>query len=199
MGLFARSSCIILSAGSSLRMGTHKALLKFDRNITFIQKEINTYSEVGVEQIIVVTSPELYRLLQDENLTNSQKVTLVINEKPEAGRFYSLQSGVAKLKPGYHSFFQNIDNPFTSTDLLKELIKHKDEADVIIPTFRNKAGHPVLLSDKVLKQVLNEKDTDVRIDQFLKKFSGMRIETSENRILANINSQEEYRKAGLLE
>jgi CTP:molybdopterin cytidylyltransferase MocA len=197
--LFAHTSCVILSAGSSVRMGTHKALLKFEVEKTFIQKITETYLLAGIEQIIVVVNAELYKLINESEFALSEKVMLVINDKPELGRFYSLQTGIKYLKPGNSCFFQNIDNPFTAIELLDELIIHKEEADVIIPTFHKKSGHPVLINPSVVKGISTGIDSEMRIDVFLKRFTEKRIAFQDQRIQLNINSPEDYRNAGFLD
>jgi molybdenum cofactor cytidylyltransferase len=190
--LFAGTSCVILSAGSSARMGTHKALLKFDYETTFLQKITETYLLAGIDQVFVVVNSELFKLIRESSPPLSNQVKLVVNVNPELGRFYSLQLGVKQLKLGNLCFFQNIDNPFTSEILLRELILHKKEADVIIPTFQNKSGHPVLISPSVIEEILKEQVSDLRIDLFLKRFGIKKIETSDHNILVNINSPEDY-------
>ena len=122
----------------------------------------------------------------------SDKVKLVINDKPELGRFYSLQTGIKQLKPGNSCFFQNIDNPFTSEALLQKLILHNNETDVIIPVFQNKSGHPVLISPSVIEVIVKMLDSDLRIDLFLKKFEIKKIVTLDPNILVNINSPEDF-------
>ena len=190
--LFAQTSCIILSAGSSVRMGENKALLKFDANQTFLQKITETYLQAGIEQVIVVVNSALFKLIIASNFILPEKLLLEINDKPELGRFYSLQTGIKQLKPGKSCFFQNIDNPYTSEKLLRELIIHKDEADLLMPVFQKKSGHPVLISQSVIKEIIKMRDSDLRIDLFLKRFEIKKIETSDPNILVNINSPEEY-------
>jgi molybdenum cofactor cytidylyltransferase len=196
MNPFIPVSCIILSAGSSVRMGAHKAMLKFDENNTFIEKITAEYLSAGIENIIVVVSSDLYKQLNERGIDFPEEIQLVVNENPEQGRFYSLQTGIKILQTDAYCFFQNIDNPFTSAKLLKELITYKASAEVILPTFQNKTGHPVLLSPVVTQAILKEKNSDIRIDQFLKKFDIKRIETSDSSILTNINSMEDYLKVG---
>jgi len=193
---FDRTSCVILSAGNSFRMAGHKALLKFDDDMTFIGRITETYLNSGVEQVIVVVSSKLSDQLKERKINLPERVSLVINDKPESGRFYSLQTGAKHLKVGNYSFFQNIDNPFTSAELLKALIHHKDEADVIIPAFHERSGHPVLLSPEVACRICLEGEPDLRIDEFLKRFKVKMVETSDKRILVNINSPDEYLAAG---
>ena len=189
---FSDTSAIILSAGNSVRMGEHKALLKFDSERTFIQKITETYWLTGFEEVIVVINSELFKLIQERSFSLPEQVKLIVNEEPELGRFYSLFTGIKQLKPGNSCFFQNIDNPFTSEILLREMILHKNEADVVIPTFQNESGHPVLISPSVTEEILKLQDSDLRIDMFLKRFEIKKIETSDPNILVNINSPEDY-------
>jgi CTP:molybdopterin cytidylyltransferase MocA len=189
---FANTSCIILSAGSSERMGMHKALLKFDDRRNFIQQITEEYLKAGVEQIIVVVNNEIYGLSKKGMFQLSEKVELVVNEHIELGRFYSLQKGVQQLIPNNHCFFQNIDNPLVSDNVLENLIKHKHKADVLIPVFENKPGHPVLFSPLVAQEIIKNGDFGIRIDQFLKGFNNCKIETNDNSILLNINFIDEY-------
>jgi molybdenum cofactor cytidylyltransferase len=194
--LFNRTSCIVLAAGNSARMGRHKALLRFDSSKTFIQKIAETYANSGVGQIIIVVNVELYKLMQESNIALSEKVLLVINAKPELGRFYSLQTGMNLIAPGNSCFFQNVDNPYISEDVLGEIIVHKDQAEVILPVFQNRSGHPVLINNSVVQKIMLNKVSDIRIDEFLKTFKTVKVETADSNILLNINSKEEYRAAG---
>jgi molybdenum cofactor cytidylyltransferase len=195
---FSDTSAIILSAGNSMRMGGHKALLKFDSQRTFLQKITETYLLAGIEQVIVVVNSELFKLIQESSLSLSEQVKLVINDKPELGRFYSLQTGIKQLKPGNSCFFQNIDNPFTTIELLDELIIQNEEADVTIPTFQKKSGHPVLISPLVVQKINSGCDYELRVDAFLKQFTEKKIDTLDQRILININSNEDYLMAGFI-
>lgn len=190
--LFAQASVIILSAGSSARMGTHKALLKLDAGKTFIQKITETYLLAGIDQIIVVVNDELFNLINKSKLALSERVLIIINDKPDLGRFYSLQTGIKEVKSGNYCFFQNIDNPLTSEDLLRALILYKEEADVLIPDFQKKSVHPVLINPLVVTEISRYQDPDIRIDLFLKRFIVKKVLTTDRNILANINSQEDY-------
>lgn len=196
--LFHQTSCIVLSAGNSQRMGEHKALLKFSEKTTFIEHITDTYLQAGLNQVIVVVSKELHLCLEESGIYLPDRVSLIINPKPELGRFYSLQTGLNHIKTGNSCFFQNIDNPFATETLLRELIIHKDEAHVIMPTFQARAGHPVLISPWVVQESSSATDYEVRIDEFLKQFHEKRIEIPDNRILTNINSPEDYFKEGFV-
>lgn len=195
--LFGQTSCIILSAGSSERMGEPKALLKFSKEETFIQKITGTYVQCGVQQVIVVVNNELFHSIQEQTVLLGPEVQLVINSFPERGRFFSLQKGAEKLDPGNYCFFQNIDNPFTSAEVLNLLNQFKMDADVILPVYQSKSGHPVLINPAVVQKIIVQSDAEIRIDQFLKSFVCKKIEIGENRILTNINTPVDFTEAGL--
>jgi len=194
--IMEQTSCIILSAGSSVRAGSHKALLMFDAERTFIQKIAETYSLAGVEQVVVVVNAELNQLIKERNLVLPEMALLVINENPELGRFNSLQTGIKHLKPGNYCFFQNIDNPFTGNAVLSALLKYKDSGEVIIPAFGGKSGHPVLLNPGVAESIAKTADNQQRIDEFLRNFHVKKVDVSDRNILANINTTEDYSNEG---
>jgi CTP:molybdopterin cytidylyltransferase MocA len=191
-------SCVLLAAGSSQRMGFHKALLKHFGNKNFLQQITDVYVNVGIEQVIVVVSAQLSEilLLNPEHGVQNERVIICINNKPELGRFYSLQTGISKIDSRNYCFFQNIDNPFTSVELLASLTQFKERAEVIIPVFEKKTGHPVLLSPIVTQAITECTDPDIRINQFLRKRHVYYAETSDRRILININEPNEYNKSG---
>jgi molybdenum cofactor cytidylyltransferase len=195
--LFGQTSCIILSAGSSERMGEPKALLKFSKDETFIQKITRTYIQSGVKQVIVVVNTDLYNSIHKLQIPLADEVELVVNHFPEKGRFYSLRTGVLKSNPGSSCFFQNIDNPFTSDEVLRSLFQCRKDADVIIPAYDAKSGHPVLFSSAVAQKIIDISDTEIRIDHFLQTFATKKVEITENSILTNINSPEDFSEAGL--
>lgn len=195
-GIFAQTSCVILSAGSSMRMGTSKALLKFNAQNTFIQQISETYLLAGIEQIIVVVNSELYDLIEKSEITLSPKVILVINKRPELGRFYSLQTGIRYVNVGNFCFFQNIDNPYTSVEILNSINSQKNKAEVIIPVYKQNAGHPILINPLVTNEIRISISTEIRIDEFLNPFGKKHVQAIDNSILANINSPQDYLAAG---
>lgn len=197
MHLFHKTSCVILAAGNSERMGQNKALLRFDSGSNFLQKIINTYLNVGMEELIVVVNQQLADILQNEHSFIPDKVKVVVNHHPELGRFYSLQQGLCLVTKDHFCFFQNIDNPFTSSEILYLLIANRQLADVIIPSFGLHKGHPVLLSEHVFNAIVQCKDTNIRIDHFLSKYDILCVEVQDDKILVNVNTKTEYHRLGL--
>jgi len=76
------------------------------------------------------------------------------------------------------------------------MIQYKTTADVVIPAFKNKSGHPVLFNPQVISKIKVANNPDSRMDKFFRTFKVKNIESKESGILANINTQEDYDKAG---
>ena len=195
MNSLDQTSCIILSAGSSGRMGRHKALLRFGaEKVTFIEKITQVYAEAGVPEILVVISLELKQQLDSIQLALPGNVRCVVNANPELGRFYSLKTGMQNTTAGNHVFFQNVDNPFVETELLSAMVTVSEQAEVVIPQFSGKTGHPVLLNPDVSEAIQNFENIDIRIDDFLRSFRIVLVNTENPKTLVNINSRLDYDK-----
>jgi molybdenum cofactor cytidylyltransferase len=95
-----------------------------------------------------------------------------------------------KLQP---TFIQNIDNPFTNPAVLDKLTAAPQQADYILPTFNSRGGHPFLVSERILKRILEEPDHEMHLKSFLQSFDTLRIPVNDENILTNINSPEQYK------
>ena len=188
-----RFSCIVLSAGDSGRMGTHKALLPFgDEKVTFLEKITRQYANAGIDQIIVVVNSDLYGLLETKRLDLPENLKLVINARPDLGRFHSLKTGLELITRESAVFFQNVDNPFTEQSLIELMSGEFGRADVIIPLFEGRAGHPVLISPLVCSDICGCGNSSERIDHFLRRYTSCAIEANTPGVLSNINTQTDY-------
>ena len=187
-------SCVILSAGNSGRMGCHKALLQFDESRTFIQQLTGVYHLAGAGQIIVVCSPALALLLSKSADFFGFPVELVINSNPEAGRFNSLRLGLERINNGNCCFFQNVDNPFVSVELLTLMHESFRGDRAVIPVYSGRPGHPVLLGREIIRKILEAPEPNARIDDFLKASGPEYFEVLYAGVQVNINTPEEYRK-----
>lgn len=186
-------SCIILSAGDSGRMGTHKALLPFGRQkVSFLEQILQVYSQAGMDEMVVVVNSDLLRILNELKPELPEQVRITENPHPEKGRFYSLQTGLKHVTADACVFIQNIDNPFIDRETLHNMLKNLHRAQVILPAFTGKTGHPVLVHPEVCRSILSSPNPDARLDSFLKDFSSVAIEVENPRILANVNTPEDY-------
>ncbi|MBN1252249.1 MAG: NTP transferase domain-containing protein [Bacteroidales bacterium] len=187
-------SVIILAAGNSSRMGKAKFALKFDNSKTFIEKIIDKYQNFNCQEIIIVLNKSGIETFKNLKIKNLKSVKIIENNKLEFERFYSIKIGLSALKNNAPCFIQNSDNPFINNDLLRILISNIKNYDYINPYYKNKGGHPILLSEKLIKKLISENQNNINFRDFLKNFSHKKIETDDKNILININSEIEYYK-----
>lgn len=189
----SKCSAIILSAGFSSRMKQAKFSLMFDEQRTFLEKIVEEYQNFNCEEIIVVMNSDGIKLKEDLNLTFSKNVIFVLNKSPKRERFLSLQIGLKALKRQNYIFMQNIDNPFVNQYVLKSLYKNRTFANYIIPSFNNKGGHPILLSENIVNSAINEIKNDLNLKEYLQNFSKKYVNIDYEKILININTPDVYK------
>ena len=187
-------SVIILAGGSSERMKYPKPFLPFDSQITFIEKIVLEYYNFGCSEVIIVLNKELNLQPRDKNLSNiSSKTSIIINKHSDFGRFYSIQLGAKALQNIEQCFIQNVDNPFIDQDLLKEIYSSRVNNGYVVPIYLDKGGHPVLISNNVIKSIIEEKNININFKEKLKKFNRKSISVESKKLLVNINTIEDYK------
>jgi len=185
-------SAIILSAGKSTRMGVPKFSLRFTATSTFLENIINQYTAFGCEEIIVVLNPDGAAFFKQLKLAVSSKVKVVINQHPEWERFYSLKLAAKGLTNSTPSFVSNIDNPFINPNVLEMLAQSDSKADYINPTFNGRGGHPFLISEKIIVDLISEPKDEIHLKEFLGRYSKYSVVVDDDKVLANVNTNEEY-------
>ncbi|MDX9696488.1 MAG: NTP transferase domain-containing protein [Bacteroidales bacterium] len=187
-------SVIILAAGKSSRMGIPKWSLRFDEKSSFIKHIISEYHSFGCKEIILVINETDYSSFVEKKYTLPDNLKLVINKYPEWDRFYSLKLGVEKLSINQFVFIQNIDNPFVNHDLLINLLVNSENADLVVPEFDGRGGHPILINQQIIITIKNNQGNILHLKDFLNQFVKKKMTVSDERILVNINQLIDYQK-----
>jgi len=188
-------SVLILAAGFSGRMGVPKLSLPFDENRTFAAKIIQTYQSAGCEKIVVVVNRQGREFLQSqESFFAESNISVVFNTFPERERFYSLLTGLKTLNDERPVFIQNIDNPFVEPALLLRLVNAFEPEAFVVPYYNGHGGHPVLLSGKIVNNLLASSDYRQNLRDFLQAYPKISCAVEDKKILININSLQEYRE-----
>jgi molybdenum cofactor cytidylyltransferase len=184
---------VILAAGRSERMKELKAFLKYNGNVTFIEKIISTYSIWGCHEIVVVTNGEASKQMKQIELTPS-RVTIVVNDHMEFERFYSVKLGLGAILSSEYCFIQNVDNPFIDSQILDRLYEHRNIEKHVSPVYKNKGGHPVLLNRRNINLICNWSVNSANFKDVLNTMECAQVEMPDDRVLININCPEEYQR-----
>jgi molybdenum cofactor cytidylyltransferase len=177
-------SLLILAAGTSGRMGINKASLFSNEGSSFLEYLLKCYIHVGLSQIVVIIN-------QETNITDQMGVRFITNYHPEKGRNTSIAIGIKEIKKGNACLIQNIDNPYFENTLLDQLIHTFENDSIVIPTYNGKGGHPLLIGPDVVEYLKSlRKIEDFKAE--LSRFKQQRINWSDEGILLNINTPEDY-------
>ncbi len=150
---------MILAAGASQRMGTPKALLAWN-GTTLLQFTLQQARAAAVGDIVVVLGPATRHL--EDSLGNS-RVTLNLN--PETGRSTSIRLGTEAMSDDVEAvIIQSVDQPCLA-DVLNALFEATAQgADIVVPTYRGRRGHPICLAGRLLPELraVTEKEEGLR-------------------------------------
>lgn len=170
-------------------MRSPKADLRFSERESFLQHLVRVYQKAGIRKITIVAHPDIELNLLKRELKD---ITRLVNSFPEQGKMYSLKMGLAQNRIADFCFVQNIDNPFTSTPLIKQLMEARAIADYAVPVINGKGGHPILLSSVIIRHILQIEGNNGKLNDLLAAFNRANVETDDVRILANINTPSDY-------
>ena len=93
-----------------------------------------------------------------------------------------------------NSFVSNIDNPFVNQDVLNRLASKGEGFNYVNPTYNGKGGHPFLISEKVITDLVSEEKDQFHLKEFLIGYTRKSVEVSDEKILVNINTEEEFKR-----
>ena len=186
-------SIIILAAGLSKRMGAFKPLLPVGGEPAILRC-INTASEAGVRDIVVVTGRDPGAIESTVGNTN-MNVRLVHNNMFRKGMLSSVQAGVSAIRGDSRAFFILPSDCCASTcETFIMLLQNFDEdrgASVIRPSFNGKRGHPPLIPARYAKS-LNEYDGNDGLKGFLRPLPTLEVEMTDQGALLDMDTPEDY-------
>jgi len=119
---------------------------------------------------------------------------IVINDHPEKGRLSSLKIGLKELANTAACYIQNADNPFVTAELLESMDRLTEPDAYVVPVYQQKGGHPVLIGSKIIDYICNYEKDDDDMRQMLSNFRRIEVKTEDIKILANINTMEDYKE-----
>jgi len=188
-------SGILLSAGESKRMGQPKALLKFGERSN-IENLLDEYLSSQLDKIIVVTGfngESLKKFI--EKKTKDKKLKIVINEHYNLGMFSSIQKGIAEISRG-GILIGIVDNPFTNSTVIGELIENFSGGEIVIPDYHGKGGHPVIIPFSLREEILNANPEKTSLKDIFSCHLDMvkRIKFEDQTITFDMDTDEDYNR-----
>ncbi len=179
-------SLIILAGGKSSRMGTDKALLKYQGK-TFIQILYDNLKSTCSEVIISSNNPKII-------IEGAKTVADKIKDIGPMGGLYTC----LKYSKTERNIVVSVDTPFVSVKLLTEIYEKSQNYDISIIE-HNKKKHPLIgvYHKNVIKILESEiKSEKYKVIMFLEKTKHqvISVDNSHKDELLNINNPGDYKK-----
>ena len=188
-------AAVILSGGSSERMGSPKALVPFQGK-TFLEHllEITKHRSIGVRRVVLGAHAE--PIAKEVHLAADE---IVINEDWEAGQLSSIQAALRSLPEGTEGMLLClIDHPLVTENLVAELIEkfRASHAPIVLPVYEGRRGHPVIFSAAVYDDLLNAPtDKGARAVVWAHRGKVVELPTHEEGCVLNLNDPETLQRA----
>jgi CTP:molybdopterin cytidylyltransferase MocA len=192
---------IILAGGKSSRMEEPKGLLKHNNTfwvLSQIEIFIGTEVYLGLgydSQLYFDAIPWLKDAIQTSIIYKGKKIRVVINPSPEFGLFSTLQSVLKQVDTNQHVFILPVDVPLFDKKEQEKL--STQECLIVIPKYKEKKGHPIKITTKFWKSLLNISlsDKNARLDYQIKKNTQSEIsfvEVSDGVCIQNLNTPKDW-------
>lgn len=187
-------SAIVLAAGLSSRMGQFKPLLPYGK-CAVIEQIVTVLIKSSVEDVIVVTG---FKHQAIETQLKNWPVTLVYNPMYATGAMLtSLQVGLKAANTESTGILLTLgDQPAIKREVVEKVIDafHKNEESIIIPSYRRRRGHPLLIPRTYWSDVHSLRD-----GQTLRDFLGsindiFHVEVYTSSILRDMDTINDYHR-----
>jgi len=149
-------TCIVLAAGESKRFPGNKLLYEIKQNVTIIELLLRSILASKVDQILVVLGHDAEVINEIVKNVNTHIRTIVNPHYKQGGMSSSIRRGMEEALDSHVIMVTPADIPFIPSKVFDLLIDHylTNSPPIIIPTFQGKKGHPILISSKLFKHVL---------------------------------------------
>jgi molybdenum cofactor cytidylyltransferase len=185
---------IVLAAGESKRMGFPKMLLPFNGS-TMVENVINTITVSGIVNIMVVLGAERESIIER---IGKSTVQYCYNEQYREGMLSSVKCGFRNIPSDCKAIlvFQG-DQPMISDMAINALVEAylHSEKGIVIPVFRTKRGHPLLV-DMKYRDEIEKLSPAIGLRSLAEEFSRdvLEVETNDPGILRDFDTYDEYIK-----
>ena len=181
---------IVLAGGASRRTGAENKLLLPFLGRTIIESTISSILAAGADDVIVVTGHDAERI---RSRLSGFPIRIVHNAGYEQGMSTSIRAGVQAAQGAVGICLADMPfiAPSTVRTLIEALENHPDK--IIVPTYGETTGHPVLFAARYREELLHlEGDRGARL--IIQNHAGdlVQVETNDPGILRDIDTIEDY-------
>ena len=185
-------SAILLAAGQSKRMNGENKLTKEIKGTHLIKLSVKNILDSSIDELIVILGyqKEIIEKLVDKH----KKIKTFFNKDFESGMASSIKTGLNHLSNNTEAFFICLgDMPMVNSDIYDQLIKSRNKKKIIVPTYKDQQGNPVLF-DKSMKETVMNITGDVGAKKILElnKDKILNLEINDKSITKGFNTKDDF-------
>jgi molybdenum cofactor cytidylyltransferase len=179
--------CVITAAGLSSRMGSWKMMLLLDGS-PVIEHSVRNALKACCRVVLVsgYRGDELAKFF-----SGWDRVETVYNPDYEKGMFASIKRGIERVK-SEKCFISLGDMPRLDPDVYSKLLSYPGQ-DCVIPKYRGKLGHPILIGERVKKGIAGFPEP-ASLKDVLQDFPTLSVPVDDAGILIDLDSKEDYER-----
>jgi molybdenum cofactor cytidylyltransferase len=185
---------IILAAGESKRMGRPKMLLPWGEQ-TIIETVIDAATQAMVDGIVVVVGANAEKVAE---AINGRPVELSVNPHFREGMLSSIQWGLNSIPAAARAALVMLgDQPLIASSTIDMVIKAYRQGNhgIVLPVYRGKRGHPMLLDMKYKDEVAQlDGNIGLRELTYHNVEDVLEVELDDSGILSDVDTREEYQE-----
>jgi len=185
-------SAILLAAGQSKRMNGENKLTKKIQGIPLIKHSVKNILSSSVDELIVVLGYQ--KEIVEKLIGKNEKMKIVFNKNFENGMASSIKTGLNHFSEKTEAFFICLgDMPLVSHNIYNQLIKSKNNKEIIVPTYKGQQGNPVLF-DKSMKEKIRNISGDSGAKKILElnKDKILNLEINDQSIAKGFDTQDNF-------
>lgn len=146
-------SAILLAAGESKRMGKLKQLIPWGKT-TMVERAIDNLLNSNVSEVIAVLG---YRAEEIMEKIATKSIKVAVNPTYHQGMSTSIITGLNLIDDRARAIMLALaDQPLIDSQIINRLIDEfcDHSKGIVIPTYQNKRGHPVIFAIKYKEELL---------------------------------------------
>ena len=185
-------SAILLAAGQSKRMNGENKLTKEIQGIPLIKHSVKNILASSIDELIVILGyqKEVIEKIIDKN----ERIKFAFNVNYENGMASSIKTGLNNLSEKTEAFFICLgDMPMVNQGVYNQLIKSKNNKEIIVPTYKGQQGNPVLFNKSMKEKVIDiSGDVGAKKILELNKDKILNLEINDQSIAKSLNTQDDF-------
>jgi molybdenum cofactor cytidylyltransferase len=195
-------SAILLAAGQSKRMQGENKLTKEINGIPLIKYAVKNILGSTVDELVIVVGHE--KEILERTIEDNKKIKFVYNSNFTSGVASSIKIGLENISKRSEAFFICLgDMPNVSQNIYNKLIKSRNnynkkfstkyKKEIIIPTFEEQYGNPILFSKYMKEKIMQVKgDTGAKKILELYKKNIIKVKINNRGVLENFNTKDSF-------